>query len=129
MDLHLTAIATIICFILYMWTGMKAVKARMKLDITLLTKDKPEDYLRIERAHINTLEQLVIFLPTLWLFAIYTKDGYAALLATIWVIGRVMYVLGYEKEASKRETGFKIAMLPTAIAMFIILIQAIGAAF
>jgi uncharacterized membrane protein YecN with MAPEG domain len=65
------------------------------------------------RAQQNTLEQLVLFLPALWLFAALVDDRWAGIAGAVWVVGRVLYALGYARAAEKRSAGFVIAMLAT----------------
>jgi glutathione S-transferase len=55
---------------------------------------------------MNTLEWMPIFLPLLWLCAIYFSDGAAAVLGIIWVGGRLLYFLGYSQAVEKRLPGF-----------------------
>jgi uncharacterized membrane protein YecN with MAPEG domain len=74
-----------------------------------------ERYLRVQG---NTLEWLAIFLPSLWLFAFYWNDRVAALAGLVWVVGRILYALGYWADASKREMGFMIQALATAVLLF-----------
>jgi glutathione S-transferase len=57
---------------------------------------------------MNTLEWMPIFLPALWLFAIYISDVLAAALGVVWIAGRVVFMIGYTKAASKRGSGFAI---------------------
>jgi glutathione S-transferase len=59
-----------------------------------------------------------IFLPALWLFAIYISDGIAAAIGLVWVIGRVLYVFGYAKAVKDRSRGFAIQAL-AAIALWV----------
>jgi glutathione S-transferase len=54
-----------------------------------------------------------MFLPSLWLFAIYIGDGIAAALGAVWAIGRILYVLGYAKAVEKRGPGFAIQATAT----------------
>jgi len=60
---------------------------------------------------MNTLEQFVLFLPVLWLATVYpVASGYLAPgLGFVWLVGRVMYSLGYMADAAKRSSGFLIA--------------------
>ena len=57
---------------------------------------------------MNTLEWLPIFLPALWLFAIYISDWVAAALGLAWIAGRILYMVGYSKAAARRGRGFAI---------------------
>ncbi|MGN6309215.1 MAG: MAPEG family protein [Xanthobacteraceae bacterium] len=77
---------------------------------------------RTIRAHVNTLEWLPIFLPSLWLFAIYWSSFVAAALGALWIVGRIIYFLGYAAAAEKRRPGFAIQ----AIAASALLIGALG---
>ena len=72
------------------------------------------DFERVFRAQMNTLEWLPIFLPSLWLFAIYIGDGIAAMLGLVWVIGRILYILGYAQATAKRGPGFYVQALAAA---------------
>src|SRR2546426_12339334 len=66
---------------------------------------------RAFRAHQNTLEQTVMFLPLLWLATIYSNEQYAAYFGYAWLIGRLWYVFGYIAHASKRSMGFLIGFI------------------
>ena len=57
---------------------------------------------------MNTLEWMPIVLPSLWLFAIYVGDAVAAAIGAIWIIGRIVYFIGYSQAAAKRGPGFAI---------------------
>ncbi len=72
---------------------------------------------------MNTLEWLPIFLPSLWLFAIYISDGLAAALGLVWIVGRVLYMTGYSQAANKRSLGFGIQ----GIAVIVLWLGALGA--
>ena len=77
---------------------------------------------RAVRAHSNTLEWLPIFLPSMWLFAIYWSPTWAAALGLLWLIGRIAYFLGYLAAPLKRYPGFFIQ----AVATFALLFGALG---
>ncbi len=62
-----------------------------------MTGDPPLE--RTIRAHYNTLEWMPIFLPSLWLFAIYWNSTAAAILGLVWIAGRIIYFLGYAAAA------------------------------
>ena len=66
---------------------------------------------RALRVQGNTVEQVVIFLPLLWVATLYFHGWIPAALGLFWCIGRVLYALGYMKEANKRGPGFAIAAL------------------
>jgi uncharacterized membrane protein YecN with MAPEG domain len=70
------------------------------------------------RVQANTLEWLAIFLPSLWLFAIYWSDLVATIAGAVWIVGRIIYALGYVADPKKREVGFAIQALATAVLLF-----------
>ncbi len=63
------------------------------------------DFERVFRVQVNTLEQLVAFLPALWLFALYVSPAWASVLGAVWIVGRVLYAVGYVPAADKRGPG------------------------
>jgi len=86
-------------------------KARGTYDVKLPFQDGPEDFMRINRIHLNTIEQMAAFLPLLWMSAIMFKPMVAAALGLAFVIGRVIYAIGYKKSVDKRTPGFLIGFL------------------
>jgi glutathione S-transferase len=55
---------------------------------------------------VNTLEWMPIFLPLMWLCAIYRNDAAAAVLALVWIAGRALDFVGYTRAVEKRAPGF-----------------------
>lgn len=72
---------------------------------------------RYFRVHQNTMEQLVMFVPSIWFFGQYVGPRLAALLGLIFIIGRIVYLRGYVEEPSKRETGVIIGFAALGILM------------
>jgi uncharacterized MAPEG superfamily protein len=61
-----------------------------------------ERYMRI---HQNTLEQLVVFVPAVWLYAMYMSAKVAALLGLVFVASRVLYAVTYLRDPRMRTAG------------------------
>lgn len=112
------AFATCLAILVYVWTGIVVGKARKAHGVDYPNTHGSDDFNRVWRAHQNTLEQLVIFLPSLWLFAVAVHEFWAGVLGLVWAIGRILYVRGYTIAAPKRSTGFMIAILATAVLLF-----------
>jgi glutathione S-transferase len=66
---------------------------------------------RYFRAHQNTLEQLVIFVPSMLIFSRVFDPRIAAGLGVVFIVGRALYFRGYVADAAKRGTGFLIGAL------------------
>ena len=103
---HDTALVTCLALLFYFYTSVRVAKARATYKIKAPAISGNPDFERVFRVQMNTLEWLPIFLPALWLFAIYVSDLYAALAGVIWIVGRILYMTGYERAAEKRELGY-----------------------
>lgn len=111
-------IVTLVALLVYVWMGVRVGGARKKSGIAAPAMTGDPELERHIRVQANTLEWLPIFLPSLWLFAIYWSDMVAAGLGVVWIIGRVLYALGYAQSADKRELGFMVQMAATAVLLF-----------
>jgi glutathione S-transferase len=105
---HLTALVTCLAILFYFLTTVQVAKARGTFGIKAPATSGNLDFERVFRVQMNTLEWLPIFLPALWLFAIYISDAIAAVLGVVWIAGRIFYLTGYSKAANKRGLGFGI---------------------
>jgi uncharacterized membrane protein YecN with MAPEG domain len=109
-----TAAVTLLALLLYFWMGLQVAGARRQCGITPPACTGDPVLERTIRAHVNTLEWLPIFLPSLWLFALYWDDRVAAGLGLVWLAGRFVYFRGYVAEVGKRAPGFFIQFLACA---------------
>jgi glutathione S-transferase len=115
---HFTALVTLLAILFYFYTSILVSRARRKFGVKLPAISGNADFERVFRGQMNTLEWMPIFLPALWLFAIYVNDTIAALIGLVWIVGRVLYVLGYAKATEKRGPGFAIQSV-AAIALWL----------
>jgi glutathione S-transferase len=104
------ALVSAVSVLVYYLTLLNAGLARVKFKIPAPSHDGPEDYVRRVRAHQNTVEHLVMFLPSMWTFALLVSPLWAAALGAIWPVGRFFYMLGYSKASSLRRPGLYITM-------------------
>ena len=106
-----TAWVTLAALVVYLWMGMNVGKARMKYKVPAPSMDGPVEFLSVERVQANTVEQFIIFLPALWLCAAFFSDRWAAAGGAVWIIGRIVYALGYYQSPDKRSAGFGITIM------------------
>ena len=118
---HLTALVTCLA-ILFLFTSIQVSKARVAFGVKVPATSGNPDFERVFRVQMNTLEWMPIFLPSLWLFAIYISDIGAAALGLVWIAGRILYLIGYSEAAAKRGRGFGIQ----ASAAIILWVGALG---
>ena len=105
---HFTALVTLLAVLVYFYSSILVSRARGKFGVKLPAISGNPDFERVFRAQMNTLEWMPIFLPSLWLFAIYISDPIAAALGVVWIAGRIVYLTGYSKAVEKRSMGFGI---------------------
>ena len=79
---------------------------------------------RYMRVHQNTMEQLVVFVPALWLFATYMSANVGALLGVVFIASRALYAVSYLRNPRSRTTG-----IASSIVVLVVLLAgaAVGA--
>ena len=105
---HFTALVTCLSIALYFFTSLRVSKARAAFGIKPPAISGDPGFERVFRVQMNTLEWMPIFLPSVWLFAIYISDPIAALIGLVWIVGRILYMTGYSQAPEKRRRGFGI---------------------
>ena len=103
-------------------------KARGTYKVSAPATTGNEMFERYFRVQMNTLELLVIFLPSLVLFAQYSGAYIAAALGVIYLIGRTIYFLSYVKDPKSRSMGYGLSALPVMVLLAGAIIGAIRAA-
>jgi uncharacterized membrane protein YecN with MAPEG domain len=117
-DHSLVAIVTLLSLVLYVMMGLRVGEARTKFGVVAPAVTGDPEFERRFRVQANTLEWLPIYIVSLWLFAIYWNDRAAAVLGVIWIVGRILYMTSYSKDAASRGPGFGIQALATGILLF-----------
>jgi len=110
-----TALVTIAAVIYTFFLSARVGGARAKLGVDAPAMAGQPDFDRTFRIHMNTVEQLVLFVPVLWLAAAVVGDLWAAAIGAVWIIGRLFYAAAYTKGADKRAPGMIITLLSTAV--------------
>ena len=111
------AIVTLLIALVYFLMALTVARTHARTSILPPTMTGDPVLERSLSGHVNTLKWMPIALPSMWLFAIYLRTpAVAALLRLLWIAGRVIYFVGYVKEAKKRLPGFFV-QATTAFAM------------
>lgn len=105
---HYTAFVTVLVVLLYFFIATRVPVARGKFKVRLPAVTGNPDFERVFRVHQNMLEWMPIFLPLLWLCALYLHDLAAAAAGLLWILGRYLYYVGYAQQVEKRLPGFLI---------------------
>ncbi len=85
--------------------------ARARYGIRAPATSGNEQFERVYRVHMNTLENAVVFLPALWLAAWYWKPTWASVCGAVWLIGRIWYAQAYKRDARSRSGGLNLSLV------------------
>ena len=77
----------------FLYFGMLVGKAREKYGVKAPATTGHEIFERHFRVQQNTLENLILFLPGLYLFAHYASPRWAAILGVVFLVGRQLYAV------------------------------------
>lgn len=116
-----TGLATITALIVFIWTIVMVGRARARYGIEAPATAGDPAFERVYRVQMNTLEQLALLLPAMWLAAGAFSDRWAAIGGAVWCLGRIVYAHAYYADAAKRGPGYMLTVAPT----FILLILAV----
>lgn len=114
---QLPALVTLLAILLMFGTSAAVGLARSRFGIKAPATSGDPTFERVFRVQMNTLENAVLFLPTLWLAAHYGFAGWAGIAGLVWIAGRVWYAIGYCRDAAKREAGFVIGTVAWAVTL------------
>ena len=123
--MHLIAIVIALALLEYVYITFQVGQGRGKYGVPAPAISGDPTFERLYRVQMNTVEQLVIFLPAIVFFGLYVSEPIGALIGLVFVLGRAVYFAGYVKAAEKRGTGFLITF---AANMVLVLGGLIGAA-
>lgn len=107
----LPSLITALTLLLYFVVTINVGRARAKYNVSPPAMSGDANFERVLRVQQNMLEQLIFFLPLLWLFSFYISPLWGAFFGTVWLIGRIIYAWGYYQAAEKRGIGFAISSL------------------
>lgn len=127
--MHLVALVILLAAVEFAVFGALVGYARGKYGIKAPAIGGNEMFERHFRVHYNTMEQLVVFVPSIWFFGQYISAAWAAGIGSIFLIGRVIYGFSYVREPSKRELGALLSTLPSIVLLFGAIYGAIKQAF
>ena len=108
--------------------GYAVGRARTRYKVPAPATGGHEVFERYFRAQMNTLEQLVVFLPSALLFAQYVNAWIAVALGVLFILGRALYFRGYVQAPESRHAGFVLSAVPNVALLIGALIGTIRAA-
>jgi uncharacterized MAPEG superfamily protein len=113
--MHLAGFVIALALLEYFVFGFLVGRARGTYNVPAPAISGNPTFERYFRAHQNTLEQLIIFVPCMAIFSHVVSDSIAAGLGVVFIVGRALYMRGYVAEAGKRGLGFAIGALAQVV--------------
>jgi uncharacterized membrane protein YecN with MAPEG domain len=89
--------------------------ARGKFQVAAPATTGHPEFERYFRVQQNTVEQLVLFVPSLWLFGYFMGGALAAVIGCVFLLGRILYFRGYVRDPEKRGLGFAIGLIANVV--------------
>ena len=118
-------IVTVLVLLQYTVFGLQVGSMRVKHSVKAPATSGAPEYERMNRVHCNTMEQMILLLPLMWLFAHVVNPIWAAGFGVVFLIGRFIYRSAYLKDPSGRSVGFTTSFLPSAVMAIWLLVAAI----
>jgi glutathione S-transferase len=115
MPLSLPALTTLLALLWYVITSFQVGRMRVRYKVMAPATTGDPAFERAYRVQMNEIEQLVAFLPAMWIFAWFGNPRWAAILCSIFILGRIIYAVGYWVAPEKRGTGFTISFITMAV--------------
>lgn len=124
-----TVIITILALAQFVQFGIQVGSMRGKHGIKAPAVTGHPEFERMFRIQQNSMEQLVVFVPALWIFAHLVNPLWGAGMGLVFIIGRFIYRASYLKDPDARGMGFTITFVPTAVMLVWSLVVAVMRVF
>ncbi|MFT3792611.1 MAG: MAPEG family protein [Rudaea sp.] len=90
-------------------------RARVRYQVRAPATTGNEHFERWFRVQQNTLETLIMFLPAFWIAAHYWPAMWIAPIGLVYLVGRVLYLVGYVRDPRSRTLGYLLSALPVVV--------------
>jgi glutathione S-transferase len=113
--MEFVAIVIALALLEYMYIALQVGMARGKYNVPAPATTGDPTFERYYRVQMNTVEQLVVFIPGMLLFSHFVMPMVAALLGLVFIAGRAVYLKSYVKDPGSRGTGFIMGYVANAV--------------
>ena len=113
--MELVAVVIALALMEFVAFGMLVGRARGTYGVKAPAMSGHEVFDRYFRVHYNTMELLVVFVPSIWLFGLYIDPRWGAGIGAIYLVGRIVYFRDYITDPAGRGKGFGMSMLPVLV--------------
>ena len=115
--MNLVDLVALLALVQFFFFGAMVGRARGQYGVKAPATSGHEMFDRAYRVQMNTLEQLVMLLPVLYLAARHWSPTYAAIGGAVYLVGRLLYWRAYMADPASRSLGFALSAGPIVVLM------------
>ena len=104
--MELIALIILLALAQYVYFSLRVGAARARFGVDAPRTSGDERWERLYRVQMNTLEQLIVFVPSMMLFASYVGARWAWLPGIVFILGRQLYAWEYVRDPKSRPPSF-----------------------
>lgn len=124
----LTGLVTLLAVLVTIGTAMLVARVRTQTGVLPPAMSGHPSVERALRVQGNTVESFIVFLPALWLAALYFQGWAPPIIGLVWCLGRILYALTYKPaNPDQRFAGFALTVFPTIILAILALVGIVNA--
>ncbi len=120
------ALVAILALVLYIAVSINVGRNRLRHDIKAPAVTGHPEFERAFRVQQNTIEQLLLFLPALWLFSLFVSAFWGGIVGLVWIGGRAFYAYSYLRDPETRGPGFIVGFAASLVLLIGALIGAVA---
>jgi hypothetical protein len=110
-----TALVIVVALAQYLFFTFRVGAARGKFGINAPSTTGDENWERLFRVQQNTMEQLIIFIPSMVVFSAYLSATWVLVPGVVFIIGRQLYSHEYVKNPGSRVPGMALSLLANGV--------------
>lgn len=118
-------VVAMLALIQFLFFGALVGKARAQYGVKAPAVSGDEQFERVYRVQMNTLELLVPFLPALYVATRYWPAWLVAAIGAVYLVGRVIYWRAYVAAPATRGLGFALSIAPIFVLVLGALVPAL----
>lgn len=109
------ALIILVALVQYTWFSLRVGIARGKYSVKAPKTTGDEAWERLFRVQQNTMEQLILFIPSMLAFTVYVSPSWAVLPGVVFLAGRQLYSYEYVTKPDSRTPGMAMTLLANAV--------------
>lgn len=115
MTYPLTVISVAVALLVFFGLALNVGRARFTWNVPAPASSGHPEFDKRYRVQMNTMEQMLLFLPAVFMAVPVLGDAVTAALGFTWSIGRVIYARSYYADPTRRGAGFGLTLLPSLV--------------